>query len=755
MKKFGFVLFLSVFCFVKADFSSVPGSVINYIESPSRFFGVPINPVYISDPCITVLPNGDYITSHARFGGGSDADNSGKTSVFRSSDKGASWTHSATLNGILRASLFVHNGDLYLLGSYNSDGGQNVIRKSTDNGNTWTNADNSQTGLLGNQGIGSPNNPLVFNGRIWSGATRRLISAPTGADLLKASSWTMTNWASPNGHPLGDEWDGGWTEGQAVASAQTGVYILPKIRGLPHTARIKAKSPSKVKFNASAEDAFPHLPGGEKKFGASYDPVSGKFYVLSNPVLDVHKGEGTPPELVRTAGGLLSSEDLINWELQKIFIFTENLDNGSFGEGFQYFNFDFDGDDMVIASRTAFDVGGGDEKPPRGHDSNLMTFHKIENFRQASPEHFLVIDSANGDVLRFEKTQHQDAPLGSFTLGSTFEGQPLNNPEALAQDDNGDVYIRQQNGKILRFDALGNYIDSPASSPAAFQSGQLDISQPAEGEKAWTKSGSGNWEDLTNWYYWGRPENNSETANFGSAAGSPASVSLNKDYAIKSIRFNNDSGYTLQGPGSITFESDTYQSVIEVRRGSHEIAVPVWLNNHIDIIVENGAELHLTGEVDLNYKKLAVKGEGTVYIEDTFKMSSGTLELDGSAKLSFTQTSQTFITGRLYFNPHESLSLEPNASYELMEGVNHLSSEFYLEIMPVLPEGLSWDSSMLYSNGKAEISPDNSYLNFSHIAYWWLAEDCPNKQGCSYADFSRDGFVNTDDLIELAESWLE
>ncbi|OXU14377.1 hypothetical protein SMSP1_01841 [Sedimentisphaera salicampi] len=759
MKKLVFVLFLSFFYMANAvNFDSVPGSVIDYIEAPSRFFGVPVNPVYISDPSITVLPNGDYIASHARFGWGSDSSETGKTSVFRSSDGGASWTHLTNLNGILRASLFVHNGDLYLLGAYNDDGGQNVIRKSTDNGSTWTDASNSQTGLLGSHGVGSPNNPVVFNGRIWSGATRRLISAPTGADLLKASSWTMTNWPSNSGHPLGDEWDGGWTEGQAVASAQSGIYILPKIRGLPHTARIRASSATKLSFNASAENAFPHLPGGEKKFGASYDPVSDKFYVLSNPVLDVHKGEGTPPELVRTAGGLLCSEDLINWELKKIFIFTENLDNSSFGEGFQYFNFDFDGDDMVIASRTAFDVGGGERKPPRGHDSNLLTFHRIEDFRNASPEHFLAVDSGSDAILRYERTQHQDAPLGSFVLGSTFDGEPLNSPDAVAQDDNGDVYVRQQNGKILRFDAMGNYIDSPAQSPAQFQTSDLAISQPAQGERSWTKNGSGNWEELTNWYYRGRPDTDYEIANFGSAADSPAAAQMNKDYSFKGIRFRNDSSYTIGGSGSISLESDDYQGIIEVQRGSHEIAVPVELSSHTDISADEGTELHLTDEINLNYKKLAVRGQGSVHIEESFIMNNGTLEVDGLSALHFEQGSQTSITGRLFFNPHESISLEPHASFQLIEGADHMSGEFYLEILPQLEEGLMWDTSMLYTEGIVTIVPDDSkldYLNFSHLAYWWLAEDCLNKPGCSSSDFNQDGYINTDDLLVLAENWLD
>jgi hypothetical protein len=58
-----------------------------------------------------------------------------------------------------------------------------------------------------------------------------------------------------------------------------------------------------------------------------------------------------------------------------IFIQSPHVDY----EAFQYFSFDFDGEDLVIASRTALQIEN--RKPPRGHDSNLITFHRIAGFR--------------------------------------------------------------------------------------------------------------------------------------------------------------------------------------------------------------------------------------------------------------------------------------------------------------------------------------------------------------------------------------
>ncbi|MFA7369869.1 MAG: hypothetical protein WC334_09515, partial [Kiritimatiellales bacterium] len=204
-------------------------------------------------------------------------------------------------------------------------------------------------------------------------------------------------------------------------------------------------------------------------------------------------------------------------------------------EAFQYFNFDFDGSTMVIASRTAFDVGDT-YKPPRGHDSNLITFHKIENFRDLVPNHVLKL--SGGSVLRYEKTQHTDAPLGSFALGNIFAGAALTSPNGMGQTAAGDVYIRETAGRILHFDAAGNFIETNSAAPVFFQSSNLTVTQPANGECSWVRSGSGDWFEPLSWYYWGRPDTTEETAVFGSAAAAAATVNIPSETQI--WNFNTD-----------------------------------------------------------------------------------------------------------------------------------------------------------------------------------------------------------------------
>lgn len=582
--------------------SDVPGVVVYHHPAPSPLTLLLRKAVYTTSPSIVVLRNGDYVISLNIFGPGSGADVSGTTEVFRSSDKGASWTHLVTLTDMKRGSLFVHDGDLYMIG-YRNNSGDIVIRKSTDNGSTWTTPTDGTNGLLrvGKYG-GTPNNPVLYEGRIYAAQSgRRILSAPADADLLRANSWTLSSTADTNSGPLGSGLT--VTEAQIVASPKTGVVLLPKVGGHPNTVLIRAGAwPNTITQPTDAD--WVDLPGGEKKFGAAYDGVSEKFYVLSNPVLPAHR-DGNPA-MTRNTAAMLSSRDLYHWDVEKIFLYSPNVGY----EAFQYLNFDFDGDDLVVASRTAFDVGG--HKPPRGHDSNLITFHKIPDFRTATPEYLLVLEG--GRVMRYEKTQHAPAPLGPFALGTTFDGTPLKKALAFGQDPQGHVYIREESGRILRFDALGNFIERVESAPVPLQSDPLLIAPPPYGERAWIHGGSGTWETLTNWFYWNRPDTDYEVANFGSAIGKDSTISMAADTTIKGIRFRSPHSYTIAGSGSISLSANGDRAVIEVLQGDHRIHVPVRLESDVDLYVAPGAALHFSGGLDLNQQTLFIDGAGTVEI---------------------------------------------------------------------------------------------------------------------------------------------
>jgi hypothetical protein len=552
--------------------ADVPGTVVYWRTSPASRLWPASNRIYTTSPSIVKLPNGDYLLAFNLFGGSlepSAAD--GTTYIYRSSDKGTNWTNLTPqrMSYMKRGSLFVHGNSVYLWGytgdaSGDSLSGSVIIRKSTDNGTTWTlpfhpsdptpaNGDPTNGFIMAGTMGGTPFNPVIHDGRLWMAqGGKRVMDVAADANWLLAAGWKRSSAANtdsgPNGIPDSYK-DVTITEAQIVASPQTGVVILPKVESEPRTVLIRATGSGTV-ANPTTDD-WVDLPGGGKKFGAAYDPVSQRFYVLSNPVLPAHFGHSEPWNMIRNTAALMSSKDLKLWDVQQIFLYGPNIG----WEGFQYLNFDMDGDDMIVASRTAFDLTGEpgvDYKPPRGHDSNLITFHRIRNFRSAAPDHYLAI--SGGIVQRHERTQHAPAPLGLFVMGSTFDGTPLGTVDGLAQGNDGEVLVREQGGRVLRFDALGNFLGTGSAPGVTFQS-QLDVAQPPEGERGWSKSGGGDWDDLYNWYYWNRADTGHETANFGSAIGASATVTLNRARTVQGLRFRSPHRYTIAGNGTLMLAS--------------------------------------------------------------------------------------------------------------------------------------------------------------------------------------------------------
>lgn len=454
---------LSVGAGYAADFSAVPGSVIGYRAASTNQF--------LSSPSITILPNGDYLASHDLFGPGFSEETSGLTTVYRSTNKGETWSRIAEVTNMHFSSLFVHENDVYLIGSRH-EAGDYLIRKSTNGGVNWTTPVDSQTGLLlpGSYG-GTSHNVVVHDGRIWAmahtQASPKAVSAPVGSDLLNAASWTLSNHIPRNNswlddYPYADFQR--WTESQPVASPQDGVMYLPKLTDARYTALIKADSTTgNVSFDPDHDFAF--LPGAEKKFGVSYDPVTQRYWAATNPVLEEHDDDHPSiGDATRNTAALFSSPDLRDWKLESVFLYHPD----SLKHAFQYLNFEFDGNDLAVVARTAFDDGVGGAKSY--HDNNLMTFHRVEDFRNLSPTHVLVADTNNNRVVRYQTLDNMPwAPLENFADG-VYEGASLDKPFGLAQTSNGDVYIGEQKvgGRILRFDAAGNFLEIVAQEGIQF-----------------------------------------------------------------------------------------------------------------------------------------------------------------------------------------------------------------------------------------------------------------------------------------------
>ncbi|HOF61352.1 MAG TPA: sialidase family protein [Candidatus Latescibacteria bacterium] len=357
---------------------------------------------YLGSPSIVRLPDGALLATHDYFGPGAPLNHEGQeflTSVYRSEDNGRTWQHLQHLAGQYWSGLFVHNGAVYILGT-SAHNEHIVIRRSTNGGYTWTTPVDDTTGLLFRGGIGdnppgyhcAPVPVLKAQGRIWRafedndgtevfarGFKALVISADENADLLHASSWRMTNrlkfdqanrpagWGEVEGGGMG------WLEGNAVEGPDGRIWDILRVNSYPvlnKGAMVQVLDEGRrMVFDPAT--GFIDLPGGASKFTIRRDPQTGIYWMLSNDMED-----GTRP-VRRNRLSLFSSSDLRTWTKRATLLEYHGDDPAQAPKttGFQYVDWQFDGDDIIYLVRTAYDGAHN------FHDSNRITFGKVEGFR--------------------------------------------------------------------------------------------------------------------------------------------------------------------------------------------------------------------------------------------------------------------------------------------------------------------------------------------------------------------------------------
>src|SRR5262249_40195929 len=105
--------------------------------------------------------------------------------------------------------------------------------------------------------------------------------------------------------------------------------------------------------------------------------------------------------------------------------------------------------------------------------------------------------------------------------------------------------------------------------------------------RQWLTAGSGSWNTSTNWLA-GVPNVAGDSANFFARVTSGnATVALDGNHTVGSLRFNNAShGYTLvtgTGSNALTINNASSHGLLQVISGSHAVNVPVNIAGSTDI----------------------------------------------------------------------------------------------------------------------------------------------------------------------------
>jgi len=374
------------------NINGAKGAVVAYSPASSK--------VYLGSPSLAVLPTGDYVASHDMFGPESSEFVQAVSRIYRSSDKGRTWERIAEIRGAFWSKLFVHRDTLYFIGT-DRHHGTVLIRKSPDGGKTWSQPTGYQNGLLiAGEHHCAPTPIIEHNGRLWRAMELAyapvrvwgkrygafMMSAPVDADLLKASSWTISDSLLFDSTYLNGNFHG-WCEGNAVVAPDGSVVNVLRVDDrttFDEKAAIMQVSADGKHLRFDPETGFISFPGGSKKFVIFYDKKSGLYWTLSNYIAKKYLDEVRAYKTrirssrVRNTLALCSSPDLYNWKVNTIIL----QDTSVAKHGFQYVDWHFEGDDIIFLCRTGYDdsLGGANNC----HDSNYITFHRIKNFRKLS-----------------------------------------------------------------------------------------------------------------------------------------------------------------------------------------------------------------------------------------------------------------------------------------------------------------------------------------------------------------------------------
>lgn len=440
--------------------------------------------VYLGSPDVLKTSSGRYIMTHDYFGTGTTMDSSGVTSVYYTDDiEGGSYIKAADISDMFWGSLFEYDGDIYLLGTDHRFGDLS-LSKSTDDGETWSTPVTVLTAASGgyNGWAKSPSTIIfkdgylvtaieaVATGAAWATRFKACLIFADLTDLENPSSWSHSNIQSLDTTafvnsgifsntsnaklPGGSSPAKGFLEGQLIELSDGSLRLFMRLEQTPTANHLIYMD---VSWNAgdpptstvSTTQNFVDFPGGNVKFHIEYDSTSDKLWAISNLNRYRYFADG------RIEGFLLSSDDDgLSWSVhQKVLGYDVTIDwEAEINQyGVQYSSFIIDGNDLLVASRTA-DAGADD-----WHNSNKMTITRVQNFRSISAMTFaegsLVIDEnserledVNGIAVIHDQSRYFNSP--SLQAAQNSSKVPWND----GLDFDGSNYLRVIHDRSLNPD---------------------------------------------------------------------------------------------------------------------------------------------------------------------------------------------------------------------------------------------------------------------------------------------------------------
>jgi len=388
--------------------------------------------IYCYTPGITRLDSGRLVATMDRGGRGvKKCDPAGK--VFTSDDCGRTWTHRTSFP-FVHARPFVAGKSLYVLGQARDL----MVIRSDDCGITWSAPAQLTEGQSWHQSACNVHyaNSCVYlvmerrvtgDIKIWGVGEMApvLMRGKLSADLTRRENWTFASELSfrntipnlekdpaidffgvpffPSPYPKGSLPAPrrscapiGWLETNVVQFKDADhIWFDPKGKtfhlwarahtgGTGYAAVAKVVEQDDGSMTTTLETVpsgkkvlFVPCPGGQMRFHVLYDAPTKLFWLLSSQATDsmtrvdrLNADRFNLPNNERHRLQLHFSRNMVDWCFAGIVAM-----GGSQKESRHYASMEIDGNDLVVLSRS------GDTRAKSAHDGNLITFHRVKNFR--------------------------------------------------------------------------------------------------------------------------------------------------------------------------------------------------------------------------------------------------------------------------------------------------------------------------------------------------------------------------------------
>ena len=321
--------------------------------------------------------------------------------LMRSDDQGRSWQPAGPPLPWYTAAPWVHDGSLYLFAHKKGTTHRNddvLLLRSDDEGATWAGPVTLFEGHYWN----CPTGIVEANGQVYRaldqldvpGRGHVVIAGDLSRDLLDPAAWRISRPTPYPGTP--DALVRGLYPPRRHPTVRGDLWLEPNVVCVNGALRVQSRVEIDGYATAGlcavcdlADDGatldlrfvqFHPMPGGQNKFHIIHHARSGLFWTAVNLVTDPQNSQGWDERLWRQGflGGpgnerrflmLLYSLDALNWwQAGCVARWASPL------QGFQYASLLVDGEDLLLLVRTS-------ENGPNQHDADLMTLHRVPDFR--------------------------------------------------------------------------------------------------------------------------------------------------------------------------------------------------------------------------------------------------------------------------------------------------------------------------------------------------------------------------------------